>query len=108
MVDAMDGQLKACVVGSHNPTQSALSGANTTTPLPAVAAPRNFPSMLMVDAIDGQLKVCVAGSNNPTQSALNGASTTTPLPAVAAPINFQVPLTVDAIDELQLNVPPEL
>ena len=69
MVDAIDGQLKVCVVGSQRPTQSALSGANTTTPLPAVAAPANFRSMLMIDAIDGQLKVCVVGSHRPTQSA---------------------------------------
>ena len=42
MVDAIDGQVKACVAGSHNPTQSASYGANTTTPLPAVAAPENL------------------------------------------------------------------
>ena len=66
MVDAIDGQLKVCVVGSHRPTQSALRGANTTTPLPAVAAPANFKFPLMVDAIDGQL-LSVAGSHNPTQ-----------------------------------------
>ena len=53
MVDAIDGQLKVCEAGSHNPTQSALSGANTTTPLAAVAAPANFGlPPLTVDAID--------------------------------------------------------
>ena len=71
MVDAIDGQLKACVLDCHNPTQSALCGANTTTPLPAMAAPQNLLPMLMVDAIDGQVKVCVAGSHSPTQSALS-------------------------------------
>ena len=41
-VDAIDGQLKICVVRFHRPMQSALSGANTTTPLSAVAAPINL------------------------------------------------------------------
>ena len=59
----------------HRPTQSALCGANTTTPLPAVAAPANLVPPLTVDAIDGQLKVCVVGSHNPTQSACGGANT---------------------------------
>ena len=58
MVDAIDGQLKVCVAGFHSPTQSALDGVNTTTPLAAVAAPPNFLFMLTVDAIDGlQLNV---------------------------------------------------
>ncbi len=108
MVDAIDEQVKVCVAGSHNPTQSALYGAKTTTPLPAVVAPLNLNLPLMVEAIDGQLKACVLGSHRPTQSALHGANTTTPLPAVAAPLNFLSMLMVDAIDELQLNMPPEL
>ena len=38
MVDAMDGQVKACVVGTHRPTQSAPIGANTTITRPALTA----------------------------------------------------------------------
>ena len=58
MVDAIDGQLKLCVAGSHSPTQLALAGAKTTMPLGVVAAPSNLAPVLMVDAIgELQLKV---------------------------------------------------
>ena len=44
--------------GVKEPTQSALFGAKTTTPLGVVAAPTNLPFPLTVDAIDElQLKV---------------------------------------------------
>ena len=47
--------------GVHNPTQLALRGANTTTPLAAVAAPQTSRPPLMVDAIDGQLRSAWVG-----------------------------------------------
>ena len=84
--DEMSTQLKALVVGSKMPTQSALTGAKTTRPLLAVAAPLNLGLMLlMVAEMSTQLNSLVAGSKMPTQSMRNGAKTTRPLLAVAAP-----------------------
>ena len=88
MVEAMDGQLKVCVAGSHSPTQSALSGAKTMMPSDAVVAPSYFQSMLMVDAIDGQLKTlpwlcnfraCVGAATLRLDGASRATSTSTTL-----------------------------
>ena len=105
----MDGQLKVCVVEFHSPTQLALYGAKTTTPLGRVAAPLNLSHPLTVDTTDVQLKLCVVECHSPTQSALYGAKTM-PLGVVATPPNFAAVLLVDMliVDMLsdgQLKVP---
>jgi len=85
IVDVMSTQLKALFTGSKVPTQSAVAGAKTTSPLLAVVAPTNFPSLLIVDEMSTQLKMFFTGSKVPTQLALCGAKTTIPLLAVVAP-----------------------
>ena len=52
----MSTQLNALLAALKTPTQSAWDGAKTTRPLPAVAAPTNFLSMLRVEAMSTQLK----------------------------------------------------
>jgi len=42
-VEEMETQLNASLAASKTPTQSALNGAKTTRPLPAVIAPLNLP-----------------------------------------------------------------
>ena len=81
----MSTQLNASLAASKTPTQSALYGAKTTSPLAAVAAPSNLPSMLRVEEISTQLNALLAALKTPTQSAPSGAKTTSPLAAVVAP-----------------------
>ena len=85
----MSTQLKVLFVRSKVPTQLALKGAKTTSPLLAVVAPWNSKlPLLMVGEMSTQLKALVVGSKMPTQSALYGAKTTSPLLAVVAPLNL--------------------
>ena len=84
----MSTQLNALLAASNTPTQSAVHGAKTTSPLPAVAALRNLPWMLRVEEMSTQLNALLAASKTPTQLANKyGAKTTSPLAAVAAPAN---------------------
>ena len=82
------GQLNVCVLEFHRPTQSALTGAKTMTPLGALAAPANKPLMpLRLDGSAAQLNVCVLKSHRPMQLEKSGTKTMTPLGVLAAPSN---------------------
>ena len=85
-------QLKALVVGSKRPKQSAQAGAKTTSPFLAVVAPSNFLSEFVavrwlaeVLVMLTQLKPLVAGSNTPMQSMPCGAKMMSPLLAAVPP-----------------------
>eukprot|EP00964_Phaeocystis_antarctica_P018003 scaffold9995_cov75-Phaeocystis_antarctica.AAC.4 len=70
----MSTQLKSLVVGSKVPTQSALYGAKTTRPLPAVAAPAySMASPLVSEAQLRSLDSCRPRPEWVSACALKGA-----------------------------------
>eukprot|EP00966_Prymnesium_polylepis_P311046 7186477-Prymnesium_polylepis.1 len=107
-------------IASKTPMQSALNGANTTSPLLAVAAPLNGIQGEALTAsliVTTQANVLLVTLNVPTQSAWCGANTTSPLLAIAAPENLSYGGQVDMLPETSmhpyvlfvvLNVPTQL
>ena len=92
----MGSRLKTLVAGSKTPTSSVSNGANTTLPLPAVAAPTYFELPARLSPI--MTKVCMLTCQTPTPGALYGAKTTTVCSGTdTAPANLAVPATAWSI-----------
>ena len=67
IVGEMSMQLKALVKGLKTPTQSASTGAKTTSPLLAVVAPPNLLTELIVLEMSTQLKLFVVPLQTPSR-----------------------------------------
>eukprot|EP00966_Prymnesium_polylepis_P311048 7186477-Prymnesium_polylepis.3 len=91
MVDETSMHANVLVVTLNVPTQFALLGANTTRPLPAVAAPSN---LLLASNVVGhmstQSNVLFVALNVPTHGAFCGAKTTRPFLATVTPENLSM------------------